>query len=455
MIRSRITAKLFLLLTTACLGGCRSQPDADLALRSEQPATPTTESSDPLVAATPALPPAPSSSAFLEQRLFAADGAPFDHLGFSVAASHEVVVSGARFADLGSAVDAGAVYVYTRTPTGWREQAKLLASDPWEHDRFGHAVSLDRDTLVVGAHAHHELGRRRGSVYVFARQQGTFREQARLALPDSPRFGHAVAVSGDWIAVGAPGELVADQPAGAVHVFRRAGSSWQKAARLTAHDAAAHDLFGISVAIDGDLIVVGAAADDEAGSMTGAAYVFRWADSRWQQEAKLLANDAAALNEFGKAVAIAGATVVVGAEGAAADVGKFTGAAYVFARPGDTWQQEAKLLAKDRRAADRFGNAVAIDQETIVVGAHFADDAGLGSGAAVVFHRVAGAWQEEARLVPAESSAGEEFGNAVAVFGPTLVMGALRAGPQGTAAGSLSLFERTAPPPDHEPQSKP
>ena len=382
--------------------------------------------------------PAVAATELREQRLTASDGAPFDHLGFSVAAGAEAVVAGARFADR-AGVDSGAAYVFRHDASGWREEARLVPDDAVEHDRCGNAVGIDGDTLVLGAHAHHELGRKAGAAYVFRFRRGSWKQEARLAVPGSLRFGHAVAVSGDCIVVGAPGDLVGDLPAGAVHVFRRQGSSWRQEARLTAGDAEARDLFGAAVALSGGLMAVGAPADDDRGSMTGSAYVFRHQGGRWRQEAKLLAEDAAALGEFGKAIAVDGETVVAGAEGAG-DVGKFAGAAYVFGRQGGGWRQEAKLLAADRKPADRFGNAVAVHLDTITVGAHFADAAGEGSGAAYIFRRADGQWREVARLVPAGGAAGEEFGNAVAVYGGTVAIGALRGGPGGTAAGSVSVF---------------
>lgn len=361
-----------------------------------------------------------------------------------MAAYDDVVFAGARFADA-PGEDSGAVYVFRRGARGWYEEAKLIPSDPVQHDRFGHAVGMDGDTLVVGAHAHHELGRKVGSVYVFRFQRGAWRQEAKLTAPEAARFGHAVAISDDYLAVGAPGGLVEGAAAGAVYVFRRQGSSWRRETRLTAGDAREGHLFGLAVGISGDAVAVGAPGDDARGSLTGAAYVFRNDGRHWRQDAKLLAGDAAALAEFGKALAIDGDTVVVGAEGGG-DAGKFSGAAYVFQRHAGTWRQQARLLASDARAADRFGNAVAVHLDKIAVGAHFADPAGLGSGAAYLFRRLGDQWRQEFKLVPKGGAAGEEFGNAVAVHGGTIAVGALRGGPQSTAAGSVWVFERAASP---------
>lgn len=442
---ARRNGRLFLLPILLCgllqHSGCRGEekPDAEASLPDAAPA-----GAEPARPTSPASSAPPSPAGFREQRLEASDGAPFDHLGFSVAAHGDVVVAGARFADA-PAEDSGAVYVFRRGPGGWHEEAKLIPRDPVEHDRFGHAVAMDGDTIVVGAPAHHELGRKVGSVYVFRFRRGAWRQEAKLAAPEAARFGHAVAVSGGRLAVGAPGGRVGGATTGAVYVFRRQGSSWHRETRLTAADAREGHLFGLAVGISGDAAAVGAPGDDARGSLTGAAYVFRGDGGRWRQEAKLLAGDAAALAELGKAIAIDGDTVVVGAEGGG-DAGKFSGAAYVFERHDGTWRQQARLLAGDARAADRFGNAVAVHLDTIAVGAHFADPAGQGSGAAYSYRRLGERWRPEFKLVARGGAAGEEFGNAVAVHGGTIAVGALRGGPKSTAAGSVWVFERPASP---------
>jgi hypothetical protein len=398
-------------------------------------------------AATPSPPAPPSPAGLSEQHLEAADGAAFDHLGFSVAAGEDAVVSGARFADAGGE-DSGAVYAFHRDPTGWSEKAKLVPADPFAHDHFGNSVALDGDTLVVGAPAHHELGRKVGSAYVFRYRGGSWEQEAKLSAPEAARFGQAVAVSGDRLVVGAPGGIVNGAVTGAAYVFRRRGSSWRREARLSAGDAKPDHLFGLAVGISGDTVAVGASGDDERGSLTGAAYVFRADGDRWRQEAKLLADDAAALSELGKAIAIDSDRVVVGADGVSETggrIGKFSGAAYVFRQRDGAWHQEAELLADDRKGGDRFGNAVAIYLDRIVVGSHFADPAGLNSGAAYVFRRQGEQWRQERKLVPAQGAPGEEFGNAVAVHKNLLVAGALRGGSRGTAAGAVSIYEGRTP----------
>ena len=128
-----------------------------------------------------------------------------------------------------------------------------------------------------------------------------------------------------------------------------------------------YDNFGDSVAIAGDTIVVGAPGDDDNGSDSGSAYVFTRTGTTWTEQAKLTASDGAADDYFGSSVAIAGDTIVVGASGDD-DEWQCSGSAYVFTRTGTTWTEQAKLTASDGAANDHFGGSVAIAGDTIVVG---------------------------------------------------------------------------------------
>ena len=161
--------------------------------------------------------------------------------------------------------------------------------------------------------------------------------------------------------------------------------------KLLATDGAAYDSFGWSVAISGDTMVVGAYQDDDKGVWSGSAYVFTRDTSGWTQCAKLLASDGAVGDYFGRSVAISGDTVVVGAY-SDGDKGNNSGSAYIFTRDAagsltSGWTQHAKLLASDGAANDYFGYSVAIDGDTVVVGAYQDDDNGSSSGSAYVFKK--------------------------------------------------------------------
>ena len=215
-------------------------------------------------------------------------------------------------------------------------------------------------------------------------------------------FGWSVAISGDTVVVGAPHDTHSSETqAGSVYVFKRnydyynptvpQADNWGLVRNLTASDAAAWSYFGHAVAISGDQFVVGAPGDD---TDTGAAYVFErnhdgWED--WGEVEKLTADDGGENDHFGHAVAISGDTVVVGAyeeDGGLGDPLPGAGAAYVFERNqggADSWGQVQKLTADDAAEDDQFGWSMGISGNTVVVGAHWDDDGGGGSGSTYVF----------------------------------------------------------------------
>ncbi len=329
-----------------------------------------------------------------------------DYFGRSVAISGDTVVVGAHNED-GSATgvdgtenelapDAGAVYVFVRSGTTWRQQAYLKATQVTANDQFGFSVAIAGDTLVVGANLEdgsstgvngtvNELAPDAGAAYIFVRRTGgnggrTWSQQAYLKASQvtaNDQFGFSVAISGDTVVVGANledgsatgvngvvNELAPD--AGAAYVFVRSGTTWSQQAYLKTSQVTAGDLFGTSVAVAGDTVVVGATLEDgsatgvngsvdELASGAGAAYVFVRSGTTWSQQARLKASQARANDYFGRSVASSGDTVVVGApeeNGSATGVNGTlderalaagAGAAYVFVRNGTTWSQEAYL----------------------------------------------------------------------------------------------------------------
>ena len=157
------------------------------------------------------------------------------------------------------------------------QQAKLTDSDSASFDQFGRSVAIDADTALVGAPFEDDEGVDAGAAYVFTRSGSSWNQQAKLTAGDAAardQFGESVAVDGDTALVGAPLEDGEDLNAGAAYVFIRSGSSWIQQAKLTDRDGFAGDLFGRSVAIDGDTALVGAPNDDDNGTNAGAAYVF-------------------------------------------------------------------------------------------------------------------------------------------------------------------------------------
>lgn len=329
------------------------------------------------------------------------------------------------------------------------QSAKLTASDPVRFDTFGLAVAVSGDTAVVGTYNSSLNENEVGSAYVFVRSGAGWTEQARLTAPGGGAvrdyFGVSVAVSGDTAVIGQYASNGVD--AGSAYVFVRSGTVWTQQAKLTASDAAAGDAFGNSVALSGSTAVVGAHFDDTAaGNNRGSAYVFVRSGTVWTQQAKLSPADAAtAGSSFGASVAVSGSTAVVSAQSANAPGVANAGAAYVFARSGTVWAQQAKLAAADAAAGDLFGTSVAVSGSIAVVGAYFGDAPGVANaGAAYVFARSGTAWTQQAKLNSADEAADDHFGISVAVSGGVIVVGARGDdNARGVDAGSAYVFLRS------------
>ena len=191
-------------------------------------------------------------------------------------------------------------------------------------------------------------------------------------------------------------------------------------AELLASDGGPGDEFGGAVAVDGDIALIGARTDDD-GENSGAVYVFRHVGTRWVEETKLTASDAAANDSFGDSVAISGSTAVVGAPSSGG-----VGAAYVFRYDGTKWVEEKRLTASDGSANDLFGSAVAVDGDTAVVGAPGDDDDANASGSAYVFRFDGMDWLEEPKLTASDAASSDQFGSAAAVDGDTILIAGSR-----------------------------
>ncbi len=327
------------------------------------------------------------------------------------------------------------------------EIAKLEAPDPLPWSGFGYSVSVCGDTAVIGSNRDNDNGSGSGSAYVFVYRGGAWTQQAKL-LPDdgakSDSFGHSVAISNDTIVVGAVHDAVFGMRSGSAYVFARSGDEWTQQAKLLPADGAEEfDQFGVAVSVSGDTVVVGMPLDDDNGRSSGSAYVYTRSDGAWSQQAKLLPDDGGEEEIFGNSVSICGDTVVVGSRGDA-DNGIRSGSAFVFTRSGDVWTQQAKLLPADGQPEEMFGSSVSVDHDTAVVGAQRDDDNGFYSGSAYVYTRSDGDWSRQAKLLPDDGAELDFFGVSVSISGDAVVVGSLGDdNTNGEDAGSAYLFTRS------------
>jgi Ca2+-binding RTX toxin-like protein/6-phosphogluconolactonase (cycloisomerase 2 family) len=274
----------------------------------------------------------------------------------------------------GKVKDSGSAYVFKETSSGvWQQMAKLIDPDGAQYDNFGNSVASDGDTVIVGTKY---SDRTKGSAYIFQEIGGNWQKMAKLTASDGANgdnFGQSVAIDGDTVIVGAGlDDTNNGYDSGSAYIFREVSpGTWEQVTKLTASDSAISDFFGWSAAIDGDTVVVGARGDDDSGSNSGSAYVFREVSpGTWQQMTKLTASDGADSDLFGYSVAIDGRMIIVGAEGDADGKDLWKGSAYIFQKTSSgSWQEAAKLTASDGAAYDYFGQSLAIEGGRILVGA--------------------------------------------------------------------------------------
>ena len=384
-----------------------------------------------------------------------------DNFGHSVAVSGDTAVIGNPNHRDGHS----SVFVFVRDAAGsWSQQARLEPSSP-SPNRFGTSVAAFGDTVVVGAPWEDDSS---GAAYVFARNgDGTWRQQGHLKASNAEGggvfggdfFGGSVAVSGDTVVVGAAYEDSGsssvngdegnydgrvDANFGAAYVFvRNENEAWSQQAYLKASNADFNDLFGESVALSGDTVLVGAPLEDGPSTgvngdegnhrgwefvfQAGAAYVFvRDLNGAWSQQAYLKAPRTRRDDFFGQSVALSGDTIVVGAPS------RFpidSGAAYVFARESSgAWNQQARLKAGNQPDVEEFGSSVAVSGDTVVVGEPLnrsTEDFRPEAGAAYIFSRDKnGQWGGKSTVNARERSFNGLFGNSVSVSDGILLVGA-------------------------------
>lgn len=337
------------------------------------------------------------------------------------------------------------VHVFQKTDEQWVERALLSPGDGEDGDLFGRSIAIEGDTVVVGSFLHGKT-KKNGAAYVFVRDaHGDWSQQAKLVASDGrpfDLFGHSVALSGDTILVGA---FQAEQKKGAAYVFVREGGVWIEQAKLMASDAEPGDELGVTAALSGDTAVLSAEADDDNGDASGSVYVFARERGGWAEEAKLLASDGEVYDFLGYPVAIYGDTIMAGTYlKSTAGPNEGGGAVYVYERGGPArgqrWREEAKLVPKDIKGSDWFGISIALSEAGAIIGSSHADAAGIDSGSAYLFSKCGGAWREQHHLLGRQVVGGSEFGYKAALSSDGSVA-AIGAPMDNDGAGSVYMFD--------------
>ena len=330
----------------------------------------------------------------------------------------------------------------------WNVQAeisefKITASDGEAFDLFGQSASIDGDYAIVGANQNDVSGSNSGSAYIFKRNGNEWIEETRLSASDGSEgdmFGRSVAIDGEYAVIGTyPGV----SSKGAAYIFKKEGTSWTQQAKLTAADGQNGDFFGYTVAIDGEYAAVSGHGYDGVGSNSGSVYIFKRDGTSWSEQAKLTASDAADSDIFGRHISIDGDSVLIGAF--QDDVnGNASGSAYLFQREGVSWTEQAKLTASDGGELDNFGERVSLSGDYAAITAMGDDDKGSGAGAVYIFKRENTTWTQQTKLTASDGVSGDYFGYSISINGDHLLIGSYSDNGNGAKSGSVYIFELEA-----------
>ena len=322
---------------------------------------------------------------WVQTQFFAGDDTGMlDQFGYAVAIHGDLIVVGARYKMIDGQVNAGAAYVFERQGDGSVLQTQqLTAPDPIMDASYAGAVDTDGDRIVIGARYGNDGG---GGAWVYARDgAGDWALEASLMgdnVNAGDRFGRTVAVDGDRIACGAPwfaAGCSGTNQCGSVFIFEYAGGDWAQTNRIIPDDLANEDYFGFIVDLEGDRLLATSPYDDDMGTQSGSGYVFDLQDGEWMQSAKLVAPDGDWQDLMGMSAHLDGDTVVLG--GWYGNDGK--GAAWIWQAAGGAWGFLAEAQASDGAEYDIFGRSVAVQGDTLLVGADWADVDGVADAGAV------------------------------------------------------------------------
>jgi hypothetical protein len=364
--------------------------------------------------------------AFFETKLISGEPpAGGEQFAITVSISGDTAIVGNPRAYIGEGVQSGAAYIFKYDGSTWTKQAKLVAADTVHNDHFGWSVSISGDIAIIGARYDSDAGSASGSAYIFKYDGTNWTEQAKLVASDAEQgdvFGSSVGVDGNVAIVGAYLDDDAGGGSGSAYIFKYDNGNWLEQAKLLPADAAAGDLFGYSVSINGNLVVVCAPYHkEEVGGYTGAAYVFKYDGSTWAEQAKLIPEIAVVGGNFGNSSDISGDRAIVGAQGDKKE-GFYSGSAYIFHYDGLSWTQQAKLTSDNTSAGNYFGSSVGINGDTVIVGAVGECDE-FCSGVAYLFKYDGTNWTEQAKLRANGASDGDHFGRSVDMSGDTVIVG--------------------------------
>ena len=359
------------------------------------------------------------------QKLRPADNACEDAFGYSTRFVQDSLAVSAYLSNNNGLVNSGSVYIYEHDGGSWIECIELGASDPQFGAGFGFPLASDGSRLAVGATS----ADNKGAVYAFEKQGDLWTETGKMAgstIGSGNCFACSLDIDGDTIVAGAYADHDQGLGSGSAWIFEWDGANWSETTQLLASDGAIGNTFGASVAVFGNTAIIGAIGGDASpNGNEGCVYVFEYFGGTWTEQSKLVASDATEDDRFGASVAIEGDVIVVGAPGT--DLGAWlAGSVYIFERNPDlTWgpQETFKIQGGGVSQASLFGLTVEFDEGRILASS-YDGEFGSPTGAVYLFDRGPTSWKQTTKLVSSDAGRSDIFGRSFALSGNTIVVGA-------------------------------
>jgi hypothetical protein len=354
---------------------------------------------------------------------------PDSGYGVAIDSEQDIAVVGANAQDT-PARGSGAAYVYQRINGDWVEQQMLTASNGVAGDQFGRSVAVQGTTLFIAAPTG---GIGQGQVYVFELEDDTWVEHQRLTASDGKAgrpFGFSIDVSGDILVMGdhrAPG-------GGAAYVFEFNGTSWNEVSKLVPSGNDSSDRYGAAVATNATHIMVGAPGDDDTGRLSGAIYVYSKDGTSWAFQKKLFASAPNQDNNFGSAIAMHGTSAMSNAPGDAGSVGLVS----FFKQVGTDWTDDGFVLEPPMPTNGWFGESISLLHNRAVIGR---TDVKNGAGNAFIYSRTDEGWMLEDKLNASTRAAGDAFGRSVSVSTHGIFVGADGDDDAGLGSGAAFVYD--------------
>lgn len=308
--------------------------------------------------------------------------------------------------------------------------SKVIAFDGASNDNFGESVAVSGNYIVIGARNDDDNGSSSGSAYIYKKQaNGTSIQIQKLTASDAAsgdQFGKGVSISGNYVVIGAYLNDDNGTDSGSAYIFKNNGSDiFTEIQKLTASNATGNDKFAEAVSIDGNYVVVGSQNADIFGYDSGSAYIFKNVSDVFTEVQKLIASDINIGDNFGYSVGISGNYVVVGSHLSDTN-GTDSGSTYIYKNNGsDNYIEIQKLTSSDATPSDNFGYSVGISDDYVVVGAINNDDNGSDSGSVYIFkNSVSDIYTEIKKLTSSDAAAYDNFGYSVGVSGDNIIASA-------------------------------